>query len=145
MVSVEKVWQAVSSGSGDTTYPVNPAVDALWTDVTTLFTLDNGQRDAEYGLASITPVSVQTSKKLIVQFTYFEHGTSSGYYSVDSYPLPAESASPTSTQIKWENIPRYTSVAGTSYDLRNCLDFRPTVALTAADSITVAGATVNPP
>lgn len=141
---IEEVWSAVSSGPGDTTYPANPATDPLWTNVTANFRLDDGQRDATYALGAIIPNAPQTSRKLIVKFSYFEHGTGSGYYTVDSYPKPVENATPTSSQILWQEIPQFLSSSGKRFDLRNCVDFRPTAALTATDSITVAGSTVNP-
>lgn len=142
--AIEKVWQATSSGGGDTTYPADPDSDNNWTDVTSQFVLDSGMRDATYGLGFVTPLVSQTSKKLIIKFSYLEHGTGSGYYSVDSYPLPAESDAPTSSEIAWEDIPEFVSTLGRTYDLRNCIDFRPTSSLTATDSTTVAGASTNP-
>lgn len=96
------------------------------TDVTALYTFDNGQRDNTYEHATIRPkVGVTPTGRLLVVFDYFSHDTSQGvsYLSVDSYPV--DDVNETSTTINTSEIPVYTStVSGLTYDLRNCLDFR---------------------
>ena len=108
------------------------------TNVTALYTFDNGQRDNTYEHATITPkVGVVPTGRLLVVFDYFTHDTSQGvsYMSVDSYPI--DDVNETSTTINTADIPVYTSVtSGFAYDLRNCLDFR----LRKLDS----AATLNP-
>ena len=138
---IENVWSANTTES----YPTSdPTALNTWTDVTTSFTLNDGQKDGYYDLSSMTTTSTFTNKKLLVKLTYFEHGTSSAYYTVDSYPLPAENASPSASQINWYEIPSFTATNGTKYNLRDCIDFRPTVTLTATSSVTIAGASLNP-
>lgn len=144
VLSVEGVWQADATTAFPAVDPWVPETDTNWTEVTTNFVLDNGQRDGFYGIASIRPIASVTNKKLIVKLTYFEHGTSSGFYTIKSYPLPTENVVPSSSQINWHEIPSYTSVGGEVFDLRNAIDFRPTVALTANNSATIAGASLNP-
>ena len=114
--------------------------DTSATDVTSYFTIDNGQRDTIYDHGSITPtgVSLSSTDRLLVVLDYFEPNFTSGrgYFSVDSY---------TDSNIGLENIPIYTSPATKiQYDLRNFIDFRPVKAKTAAAATVVGDATVNP-
>ena len=119
------------------------------TDVTANFILDNGQRDNSYELGAITPngIALGATDRLLVRLDYFTPGASrKGYFSIDSYPIPAEGVVPTAnTQILIEDIPTFTSpVNGIKYDLRNYIDFRPMKTITAADATTVGAATTNP-
>jgi hypothetical protein len=102
-------------------------------NVTGEFDFDNGQRDTFYDTSSITlkPESTLdiTSKHLIIEFSYFKRASSTGtgYFSVDSYPLPELHVQPTNAQIRIEEIPIFTSRKnGAEYDLRDCIDMRPT-------------------
>jgi hypothetical protein len=56
------------------------------TDVTTLFTFDNGQKPSWYGQGSISTTDgrIYFSSALVVTYQYFEH-TTGDYFSVDSY------------------------------------------------------------
>ena len=96
------------------------------TNVTTNYTLDNGQRDTSYEHGSIAPkIGVVPSGQLLVVFDHFNHDTSQGlgYLSIDSYPI--NDAVTANTSIRTDQIPVYTSRTGASFDLRDCLDFRP--------------------
>jgi len=85
-----------------------------YTDITSRYTLDNGQRDSFYDHASIklktgfaAPIG-----PIVVRYNRYS-STGAGFFSVDSYPT-------------YGTIPKYTSpVAGTEYQLRDCLDYRP--------------------
>lgn len=117
------------------------------TDVTSLFNIDNGQKDAFYDHGSITPsrTTLASNDYLLVHLDYFEpsYTLGRGYFSIDSYPINDSITS--NTTIRTENIPIFTSpVNGNTYDLRNNIDFRPVKTRTANDSITVAGASTNP-
>lgn len=122
------------------------------TDVTSLFTVDNGQRDMYYEHGSITPnFALTSSDRLLVQLDYFIPSTSLGfgYFSVESYPVDDDDT-PAARTIRTENIPIYTSpINGEVYDLRNYLDFRQVKASTAYDpgastTMVIADATENP-
>jgi hypothetical protein len=95
-------------------------------DVSSYYTLDNGQRDSYYGHASIKLIPGRPSPRgdLLVLLDYYDHSSSQGdgYFSVDSYFSPV-SAKPES----YANLPSYTAKNGTTYSLRDCLDFRPAV------------------
>jgi len=120
------------------------------TDVSKYFTVDNGQRDTLYDLATITKspaLTLGSTDYLLVYLDYFTpvYSGKSGYFSVNSYDIQDDSALATESTIRTENIPVYVSpVTNLRYDLRNQLDFRPVKTITAADATTVAGATTNP-
>ena len=87
------------------------------TDITSRFTLDNGQRDNYYDIGRLKRVegSLNPTGRLLITFNYFSHGNGD-FFSVDSY----------SGQIDYENIPSYTSdTTGDEYKLSDVLDFRP--------------------
>jgi hypothetical protein len=99
----------------------NAGVDATTSNlnITSRYTLDTGQRDAHYGVGSVTliPGAPTPTGRVLITFQYFSHG-SGDYFSVDSY----------TGQITYDQIPSYTSAAGQLYQLRDCLDFRPCIA-----------------
>ena len=82
-------------------------------NVTSRYTLDNGQRDSFYDHASIRLKSNNSppTGNLLVRF---DHYTSSGdgYFTVTSYP-------------NYADIPVYTSTNQKQFKLRDCIDFRP--------------------
>ena len=114
--------------------------------ITSNFELDTGQRDNLYDIARIVrkPNVASPRGRLLVIFDHFTHG-SGEYFSVDSY-------SATANQMNYDDIPTYTAARVDpddpeptgQFDLRDCLDFRPTVAnitgasdtVTAVDTIT---------
>ena len=97
------------------------------TNVTSSFTLDNGQRDYAYEHGSISPVAGFTpSGRLLVVFDNFTHDTTQGvgYASVDSYPINDEVSS--NTTIATSRIPIFTSPTTKKiFNLRDSVDFRP--------------------
>jgi hypothetical protein len=119
------------------------------TDVTTSFTLDNGQRDTHYDNARLIAnagVTIGVSDVLLVQLDYFapDYSQGVGYFSVDSYPIDDVNVSNTAA-IRTEQIPIFTSpVTGVVYDLRNSVDTRPVRTNTATDATTVGTASTNP-
>lgn len=122
----------ISLGQSDI-YSLN-SVTASTGDVTTLFTLDNGQRDYYYGLGSISTTST-LSGTLTINFSYFTHSPSGAFFSADSY------SSLGTGYIGL--IPGYTSpTSGAAYSLENCLDFRQTVA--SDGTFTSSGAILTP-
>ena len=82
------------------------------------FTLDDGQTNYYYGIGSVKlrHGAPRPAGKLKITFEYFEHTESRDYFSVDSY-----------TDIPYENIPTYVTNGGIEFDLKGCLDFRPTI------------------
>jgi Domain of unknown function (DUF4815) len=129
---IKEVWVANNAASYPADHAALVADTANWA-LTTDYTFDNGQRDGLYDIATITPGSTWggtwVTKKVIILFSYFEHGTGSPYYTVDSYPLPAENVAAGATEIEWYELPVYVSSTGESFNLRDCVDFRPTINL----------------
>jgi len=85
-----------------------------YTDITSRYTLDNGQKDSYYDHASIKlkPGYAAPVGPIVVRYKYYS-SSGAGFFSVDSYP-------------DYGSIPTYTSpTTGVVYSLRDSLDFRP--------------------
>ena len=100
-------------------------------DVTSRYTLDNGQKDSYYDHSSIKlkPGSAAPSGPLVVRYNRF-NSSGAGYFDADSY-----------IGFDYGLIPTYTSKSsGLSYNLRDCLDYRPirTIPSSTATANTVA-------
>jgi len=84
-------------------------------NVTSRYTLDNGQRDSFYNHAAIklrTGVPAPVGPIVIIYDQFVSSGP--GFFTVDSY-----------SGFPYENIPSYTGTNGITYQLRDSLDFRP--------------------
>ena len=107
--------------------------------VTQNFELDTGQRDNIYDISRIVrkPGVATPSGRLLVVFDFFSHGAGE-FFSVDSYSASVG-------QMNYDDIPTYTAARVDpddpeptgQFNLRDCLDFRPTVADVAGASTTV--------
>jgi len=107
--------------------------------ITQNFELDTGQRDNVYDIARIVrkPNVASPRGRLLVVFDHFTHGAGE-FFSVDSYSAIAG-------QMNYDDIPTYTAARidpddpepTGQFDLRDCLDFRPTVANSTGASDTV--------
>lgn len=108
-------------------------------DVTFNYSLDNGQRDSYYGHASITllPGRPKPKGNLLVILDYYDHTGGDGYFSVASYTT--ESTSPEN----YGQIGTYIAKSGISYNLRDSLDFRPSVQNAQADFVLNVSGDVN--
>lgn len=94
--------------SGNTSYW------SVLTNATSNYITDNGQRDAYYDHGYITNKSGSSKGNVVVVFDYFTHTGGIGYFCKNSYG------------IDYADIPTFTSRQyGTSYNLRDVLDFRP--------------------
>ena len=102
---------SMSANAFGTAYTSTNAVD-----ITSRYTVDNGQRTSHYDLGSVKllPGQPAATGPVRVTFNYFTH-SSGDYFSVNSY-----------NDIDYEDIPSFTSGAKTYY-LRDCLDFRPRI------------------
>jgi hypothetical protein len=85
-------------------------------DITSRYTLDNGQKTSHYDLGSVKllPGQPTPTGPVRVTFSYFTH-SSGDFFSVDSYG-----------DIAYKDIPTFVSGSKT-YNLRDCLDFRPRI------------------
>ena len=121
------------------------------TDVTTHFSLDSGMTDNYYGHAKLVKnsgsnLSIVANDRLLVKFDYFTHGsTGRGYFSVDSYPVDDTNAATDTSKIYTYQIPVYNSpTSGITYNLRDCIDNRPRMTDTAANTASVTSVSINP-
>jgi len=104
-------------------------------NVTTSFRVIVNSNDNYYGLSQLAlaenaSISLTSSDKLLVELDYFEHDVSSGigFFSVDSYVIDPNESTANTSAIVTAQIPRYnSSSSGTTFDLRNCIDFRPRI------------------
>ena len=107
--------------------------------ITSNFTLDTGQRDNFYDISRIVrkPNVASPLGRLLVVFDFFSHGAGD-FFSVDSYSAVAG-------QMNYDDIPTYNATKidpddpkpSGVFDLRDCLDFRPTAENIAGASDTV--------
>jgi len=90
-------------------------------DYTSSYELNTGQTDVLYDHGSVQLKQngvdpITDSKANIVSvgitFTHYTHSSTTGFFSVDSYP-------------DYDSIPKFTSSTGEVFNLTNCLDFRP--------------------
>lgn len=110
------------------------------------FRLDTGQRDGFYGLAFLTTTSpIAPNATLLVSVDNFIAAPSQGvgFFTAASYQIDDANTANTSAVQTWQ-IPQYTSTAGTTFDLRDSVDFRPYAVNTAVANASIATATVNP-
>lgn len=112
------------------------------------FILDKGQKDNVYGHGKLkkntnSPINT-TSKYIVVKlkcFTPNYAATGGTYFAVNSYPTDDTG----SAGIYTYEIPRYDSKQSGSYNLRDCIDFRPMITNTAVTATAnLAAATINP-
>jgi hypothetical protein len=100
--------------------------DSDGADISSNWTLDNGQRDNYYGLGRVVlrrGLSAPSSN-IFVRYQHFTHGAGN-FFDVTSY---------NAAQVSYENIPSYRQNDGTTVQLRDVVDFRP-VATRAAGGI----------
>ena len=119
------------------------------TDVTSGFTLDNGQRDNHYdhGRLINAGTSISAGDKILVQLDYYAHDFSqgAGYFSVDSYPVDDVNGAANTSAITTEEIPFFVSpINGKEYNLRDCVDTRPSKVNTATDATVLGSVSTNP-
>ncbi|QJT71426.1 PEROXIDASE_4 domain-containing protein [Vibrio phage vB_VcorM_GR28A] len=81
-------------------------------DVTSEFSLDNGQRDSFYNFGAVRTTTDYEGRILEVVYEYFRHGAGD-YFSVDSY-----------ADIQYEDIPTFVDSQGETYRLTDTMDFR---------------------
>jgi hypothetical protein len=116
-------------------------------DLSSAFTLDNGQRDAHYDLAYIASNRLFTSNtSLLVSIDHFTTDTSQGvgFFTAGSYPIDDANTANT-TAIQTFQIPTYTSKSIKRFiDLRDAVDFRPFAVNTAVSTTSANSATINP-
>jgi len=133
----------------------NTAVTTSDTDVTSSFEIVTGQKDSMYDTSYLklrdgASLSLADADGLMVKFNYFGRDTSTGYgfLTFDSYADIIDDDNPeAASSIVTQTVPIYISpTTGISYDLRDCIDFRPkkTNVVTPSGTGTVVSAPTNP-
>jgi hypothetical protein len=109
---ITKIWD-----TGTTTTISGNALLSNYTDITSSFSFDNGQRDTYYDFASIKllPGVNPPVGNILVCFDYYSHGGGDGFFDINSY-----------VNENYSQIPFYTAKSGKTYALRDVVDFRPT-------------------
>lgn len=116
------------------------------------FIINNGEQDGYYDLGSmsLSPTadpSAYANQMLVVLVDHFtpNNSTGSGFFSIDSYPVDDTVSANTLATIKTAEILSYSSSSQqTTYNLRDCVDFRPYKTATANIGNSLSNATLNP-
>jgi len=125
---VKRILKIIDSGVAGT----NPTgTISNYTDITSYFTLDNGQRDTYYDHASISlvpgaPTPVGNILVIVEYYSHTQGSSGDGYFSIQSYNTSGSTYGGVSSAAEsYAQIGTYTSKSGTQYKLRDCIDFRP--------------------
>lgn len=120
-------------------YPANEAnliSNGNWTNITQDFILRPNTTDNEYRTSYIEYLGALTltDKVLVIKFRNFTRASSLGYINRNSYQSSLIDFDPTSPDLNKKiytyELPLYTTqTTGATYDVRDVIDFRPTVEL----------------
>lgn len=128
VISVAKIWDLAGAS-----LPAAGADLTRYTDVTDRYEFDNGQKASFYDHASIKlkPGYMTCVGPLVVCCRYYTHSqptNAGGFFTIDSYPELANTVYEEGTSIGtgYTLVPSFKNVDGSSYSLRDCIDFRPT-------------------
>ena len=127
-------------------------VNANSTDVTKEFYIDHNQTKNHYDLGFLmkkpsSKLTIAANDALLVQFDYLDHSASGGLKTIGSYPVnDSLTLAQLTTSMNTLEIPEVFGSADEYYDLRDIIDFRPTVSPTANATVSEADAamTINP-
>lgn len=146
-LNVADIYEIVGIYDTSTTNPSAVTVDSgtgeiVWngvthTDVTSNYSLDNGQRAEFYDHGNlILTGSAPASNHYLVAVVRVFTQAGSGYFTAESY---------TSTGLDYNDYPTFTDPAsGKSYNLKDCIDFRP-IRTAGAGSTTFSGGQIPDP
>jgi hypothetical protein len=121
---VKRIVKIIDTGT-PTTAPTDAMLSNSAYDITNNFLFDNGQTDTYYGHSSIRlrAGAPQPKGALLVLLDYYLHSGGDGYFSINSY-LGAGDGGVSTKPENYAEIGYYTSKAGTTYLLRDVIDFR---------------------
>ena len=127
---VKKISKIYDTGVAGTN-PSSGASLTGYSDITSYYSFDNGQRDSYYDHASISliPGAPLPVGNILVVVDYYSHTQASsgdGYFSIQSYNTSGSTYGGVSTSPEiYAQIPNYTAKDGIVYKLGDCVDFRP--------------------
>ena len=115
LVDVKNIVKIYDTGSPANIPTVGSLIPTSYTDVTSRYNFNNGQRDSYYDHAFITlkTGAQQPAGNILILVNRYNH-TAGGYFSVESYNSEA-----------YTEIPSYVASGGRGYSLRDSIDFRP--------------------
>ena len=131
-VNYATVTQKYSLGFPDVYKIISVNTGPGGTDFTDSFKLNTNQTDHFYDISYMEYIPGRpqplNGQQLIVQVGVFEVETSTGdyFFTINSYPID-DSVTPAAGTIASSDLETYVSSNGSSYQLRNCIDFRPQV------------------
>jgi Domain of unknown function (DUF4815) len=113
VTDVQGILKIVDLGTKGTVPSTGTSLSS-YTDITSNFSWNDGQSDNFYDFSTISllPGVNPPTGDILVVYEYFLHSGGDGYFSVQSYS-------------DYTSIPSYISKSGTTYNLRDCIDFRP--------------------
>jgi hypothetical protein len=116
VVDVKRVLAIYDTGASGNIPTVGATIPTTYTNITTNYTFNSGQKDSFYDHAYITlkSGSPQPAGNILVIVDYYVHSGGDGLFSVASY-----------TNEVYTQIPNYPSSGGIVYPLRDSIDFRP--------------------
>lgn len=85
---------------------------------------DTAYRESRLVRSKIASFSTNSTYRLAINFDYFEHSGSQGFFTVDSY---AAALNAVDSGVTYETLGSYTSSAGVVYPLSASIDFRPDI------------------
>jgi len=134
---IQKI-KAVYRGTG-TSY------NTTGTNISTNFQLDDGQRDAYYGLGYLSinpqnPITLTGTDNLTVVADVLTISTPGKYVTTESYPIDDTTPSLPSNKIRTQNIKVFKRKDGRYMSLRDSIDFRPYAANTAVLATSIGNA-----
>ena len=115
VTDVKRIAKIIDTGSPSTVPTTNMLTNSSY-DITSHYSFNNGQHDTHYGHAFLilNPGFPQPKGNILVILDYYSHSSADGYYTIASY-----------INESYAQIPSYIAKNGTAYNLRDCIDFRP--------------------
>ena len=116
VADVKNIVKIIDTGAPGVT-PTLSMLSNPGNDISGNYSFNNGQKDTHYGHAFLTlnPGAPVPKGNILVIFNYYKTTSGGdGYYSYMSYSNEA-----------YAQIPTFTSSHGKTYNLRDCIDFRP--------------------
>lgn len=96
-------------------------------DITDEFRLDTGITDFAYGESSVVRIKdsstpIQPNYRLAINFDYFEHSGTQGYFTINSYDSALNAPD---SDLTYATLPTYTSNNNEKFPVASSIDFRP--------------------
>ncbi len=122
-------------------HSITSVEDSNGNDFTDSFRLNTNQKDNFYDISFMELIPgrpVPTSGTYTVQLKVFKinNSTGSNFFTIDSYPIDDITTNLPSEKIRTSDMGVFKSTTGTTFRLRECIDFRPYADLGAGASYT---------